>query len=168
MAAPLLIMRHGEAVPGFPDSQRRLTDHGHKEASAMGVWLATRSDIDLAGLRVIASPYIRAQQTATRVVESLADARGCQTRLDIVTLGLVTPNDPPYGVVAWLMGQADDSPMLLVSHMPLVASLAGLLVDGHSDSGVGFATAAIAELTGDVRASGCLSLRRIVAPEDVM
>ncbi|ALM54538.1 phosphohistidine phosphatase [Halomonas huangheensis] len=156
MAAPLLIMRHGEALSGFPDEQRVLSERGREEATAMGRWLAERPDS--VKLRVIASPYTRAQQTAALVAEQFA------TTPDIDTLEIITPDDDPEAVVEWLLTQADDTPILLVSHMPLVAVLTGLLVEGRSDTGVGFATAAVAELTGDVWASGCLSLRSLTTP----
>lgn len=161
MASPLLIMRHGEALPGFPDNQRRLSDNGRREASAMGAWLSAREDLELTRLRVVASPYTRAQQTAALVVEALPGV------VEIDTLDIITPDDAPEAVVEWLLGEADDVPLLIVSHMPLVAALTGLLVEGRSDGGVGFATAAIAELTGEVRASGCLSLRRLTTPAEV-
>ncbi|GEN23182.1 phosphohistidine phosphatase SixA [Halomonas cupida] len=161
MASPLLIMRHGEALSGFPDHQRRLSDSGRREVSIMGAWLSAREDLELTKLRVVASPYARAQQTAALVVEALPSV------VDIDTLDIITPDDVPEAVVEWLLGEADDVPLLIVSHMPLVAALTGLLVEGRSDYGVGFATAAIAELTGEVRASGCLSLRRLTTPAEV-
>lgn len=161
MASPLLIMRHGEALSGFPDDQRRLSDNGCREASTMGAWLSAREDLELTRLRVVASPYTRAQQTAALVVEALPGV------VDIDTLDIITPDDAPEAVVEWLLGEADDVPLLVVSHMPLVAALTGLLVEGRSDCGVGFATAAIAELTGEVRAGGCLSLKRLTTPAEV-
>ncbi len=41
-SSPLLIMRHGEAAPGFPDPVRALTRRGEQEAGAMARWLAAR------------------------------------------------------------------------------------------------------------------------------
>lgn len=127
----------------------------------MGRWLASRRDIDVARLRLVASPYARAQQTAALVAEALA------TTVDIDTLALITPDDPPEAVVDWLLGEADDRPMMLVSHMPLVAALTGLLVEGRSDAGVGFATAAIAELSAEVRAAGCARLNGMTTPSSL-
>ena len=40
--ADILIMRHGEAEPGYPDATRRLTLRGKQEADTMARWLAER------------------------------------------------------------------------------------------------------------------------------
>ncbi len=159
MTEPLLIMRHGEAGPGSPDPARELTVRGQDEAARMGAWLAGRDDLDLARLRLAASPYRRAQQTAERVGEALG--------VPVETLSCLTPDDPPQSVVDWLLAQADDRPLLLVSHMPLVGALAGLLVEGRGDRGLGFPTAAIAELSAEVRAAGCARLARFTSPADI-
>ncbi|MAG53532.1 MAG: phosphohistidine phosphatase SixA, partial [Halomonas sp.] len=34
----VLIMRHGEAAPGFPDHARPLTPRGEREAETMARW----------------------------------------------------------------------------------------------------------------------------------
>lgn len=159
MAEPLLIMRHGQAGPGSPDPDRRLTAQGRREAARMGAWLAARRDLDLTRLRLLSSPYRRASQTADSVAEALGGR--------VETLSLITPDDPPGAVVDWLLDQADDRPLMLVSHMPLVGALTGLLVEGRADRGIGFATAAIAELAAEVRAAGCARLTRITAPADI-
>ncbi|UYG08572.1 phosphohistidine phosphatase SixA [Halomonas sp. M4R1S46] len=159
MAEPLLIMRHGEAGAGSPDPDRRLTERGEREAARMGAWLAARHDLDLSRLRLLSSPYRRARQTAEWVAEALG--------VTVETLPLITPDDPPQAVVDWLLGQADDRPLLLVSHMPLVGALTGLLVDGRADRGLGFPTAAIAELAAEVRAAGCARLIRVTTPADI-
>lgn len=159
MTEPLLIMRHGQAGAGSPDADRRLTERGEREAARMGAWLAARGDLDLARLRLLSSPYRRARQTADRVAEALG--------LAVEPLPLITPDDPPDAVVDWLLEQADDRPLMLVSHMPLVGALTGLLVEGRADRGIGFATAAIAELQAEVRAAGCARLARFTSPADV-
>lgn len=165
MAEPLLIMRHGQAEPGFPDPERRLSEKGEKEARRMGRWLAKRKDLDVTRLRLVASPYVRAQQTAALVAEALAD----KTRVepDIDTLELITPDDSPQVVIDWLLGEDDDCPLILVSHMPLVAALTGMLIEGRSDAGIGFSTAAIAELHADVRAAGCSRLVGLMSPSQL-
>ncbi|KGE79183.1 phosphohistidine phosphatase SixA [Halomonas sp. ND22Bw] len=159
MAEPLLIMRHGEAAPGSPDAARELTVRGQEEAAGMGAWLAGRTDLDLARLRLVASPYRRAQQTAERVGEALG--------VPVETLPCITPDDPPQTVVDWLLEQDDDRPLMLVSHMPLVGALTGLLVEGRGDRGLGFPTAAVAELDAEVRAAGCARLARFTSPADI-
>ncbi|MBB3143357.1 phosphohistidine phosphatase SixA [Halomonas organivorans] len=160
MTEPLLIMRHGEAGWGSPDPARELTARGADEAARMGTWLAGRDDLALDRLRLLASPYRRAQQTAERLGEALG--------LSVETLERITPDDSPEAVVEWLLAQDGDRPLLLVSHMPLVGGLTGLLVDGRADRGPGFPTAAIAELDAEVPAAGCARLTRFTAPADLV
>jgi len=156
----VLIMRHGEAAPGFPDHARPLTPRGEREADAMARWLASRVEQgELALPMLYASPYVRAQQTAQRI----SDALGAPLN----TLSFITPEDPPSDVSEWLLTHRDDAPIMLVSHMPLVGDLAGLLVEGAPSQGVGFPTAAIAELEADVWAAGCAQLKRFTQPSQL-
>ncbi len=157
MAERLLILRHGEAGPGRPDAERELTGRGHDEVHRTAAWLAGRDD--LATLRLLASPYRRAQQTAAIVGEALG--------VSVETLPIITPDDAPEAVADWLLGQTQGRPLMLVSHMPLVGTLTGLLVEGRADRGVGFATAALAELEAEVWASGCARLVRLISPAEL-
>lgn len=159
MTERLLIMRHGEAAPGRPDPERVLTARGRREVARMGDWLAGRDDLPAAHLRLLASPYVRARQTAELVAESL----GCKVEI----LSILTPDDPPAAVVDWLLEQAGQGPLMLVSHMPLVGALAGLLVEGRSDRGPGFPPAGLAELDAEAPAAGCARLVRFTTPADL-
>lgn len=154
MAERLLILRHGEAGPGRPDAERELTGRGHEEAQRMAAWLVARDE--LAGLRLLASPYRRAQQTAAIIGEALG--------VPVETLPIITPDDAPSMVADWLLAQPEGRPLMLVSHMPLVGALTGLLVEGRVDRGPGFPTAALAELEAEVWAAGCARLSRLIAP----
>lgn len=156
MTERLLIMRHGEAVSGTPDSARELSERGRREAARMAAWLAGRGD--LARLRLLASPYVRARQTAELVGEALG--------VEVETLPIITPDDPPSVVIDWLLEQGD-GPLMLVSHMPLVGALTGLLAEGRADRGPGFATAAVAELEAGAFAAGAARLVRLTTPADL-
>ncbi|BCB70574.1 phosphohistidine phosphatase SixA [Vreelandella aquamarina] len=156
----VLIMRHGEAAPGFPDHARLLTPRGEREAETMARWLASRVEQGELTLPMLyASPYVRAQQTAQRISDALG--------VPLNTLSFITPEDPPSDVSEWLLTHRDDAPIMLVSHMPLVGDLAGLLVEGAPSQGVGFPTAAIAELEADVWAAGCAQLKRFTQPSQL-
>ncbi|MGO2241403.1 MAG: phosphohistidine phosphatase SixA [Halomonas sp.] len=156
----MLIMRHGEAAPGFPDHARQLTPRGVQEAEAMTNWLAQRvAKGELPMPRLYASPYVRAQQTA----QVLCDALG----IGLETLDFITPDDAPATVGNWLLEQAEGAPIMLVSHMPLVGNLAGWLVKGSRAQGVGFPTAAIAELKAEVWAAGCAQLLSFTQPSQL-
>lgn len=156
----VLIMRHGEAASGYPDHARRLTPRGESEAEKMARWLAGRvAEGELAIPRMYASPYARAQQTA----QTLCDVLGAP----LETLDFITPEDAPSAVSDWLLHQPLGAPIMLVSHMPLVGDLAGLLVEGNPAQGIGFPTAAIAEFEADVWAAGCAQLKRFTQPSQL-
>ncbi|TVP48841.1 MAG: phosphohistidine phosphatase SixA [Halomonas sp.] len=157
----VLLMRHGEAAPGYPDTARRLTARGEQEAEKMASWLSGRvAEGELAMPRLYVSPYARAQQTA----QHLCDALG----ISLETLDFITPDDSPGAVSDWLLEQPEgDTPIMLVSHMPLVGDLAGLLVEGSPEQGIGFPTAAIAEFEADVWAAGCAQLKRFTQPSQL-
>ena len=157
MAERLLILRHGEAGPGRPDAERELTEHGRREVARLAASLAERDD--LAGLRLLASPFVRAGQTAAILGEALGAA--------VETLPIITPDDDPAAVADWLLAQPEGQPRLLVSHMPLVGALAGLLVEGRVDRGLAFPTAAVAELEAEVWAAGCARLVGFTMPSDL-
>ncbi len=157
MAERLWLMRHGEAALGAPDRERALTDHGREEAGRMAAWLAGQHGVGEA--RLLASPYRRALQSAAALAEAL--------EVEIEPLALITPDDAPEAVSDWLLEQPAGRPLILVSHMPLVGALTGLLVEGRTDRGLGFPTAAVAELEAEVWAAGCARLARFVSPADL-
>jgi len=157
MAERLLILRHGEAGPGVPDAERELTGQGSHEVGRLAAWLAARDEP--AGLRLLASPYRRARQTAAIIGEALG--------VPVETLPILTPDDDPSAVVDWLLAQPEGRPLMLVSHMPLVGALTGLLVEGRTDRGPGFPPAALAELEAEVWAAGCARLARFNTPSDL-
>ncbi|WP_416137537.1 phosphohistidine phosphatase SixA [Halomonas sp. HK25] len=157
MVERLLILRHGQAGPGRPDAERALTGQGRREVARMAAWLAERED--LAGLHLLASPYERAQQTAAILGEALA--------APVETLPIITPDDDPAAVADWLLARPEGRPLVMVSHMPLVGALTGLLVEGRADRGPSFPTAAVAELEAEVWAAGCARQMRFVAPVDL-
>ncbi|WNK21377.1 phosphohistidine phosphatase SixA [Halomonas piscis] len=151
----LWIMRHGEAADGSPDSARPLTADGEQQASLMANRLAERCRADDAAVtRIVTSPYLRARQTAAIMGEALGVA--------VETLSGITPEDSPQAFCDWLVNQSGN--LLMVSHMPLVGALAGLLVEGREDQGRAFPTAGIAELDADVWAAGCARLVSFTAP----
>lgn len=147
----LWIMRHGEAIAGTPDRARELTAHGEAQVAAMVERLAGGRRKPT---RLIASPYVRAQQTAAIMARELG--------LEIETHEGISPEGQPREVAEWLLKQTGE--LLVVSHMPLVAMLTGLLVEGREDQGRPFPTAGLAELDAEVWAGGCAQLINFSAP----
>jgi phosphohistidine phosphatase len=149
----LWILRHGKAEPRkTTDAARALTAHGVAEALAAGKCLAQFAG---AGLVVLASPYTRAQQTAAAVLQSV------KVNGPLITVDWCTPEDDPVQALDQLALRSEGE-LLLVSHMPLVSALAGLLVHGDLHAGPPMHTASLAELDAPSMAPGCahlLSLR---------
>lgn len=118
----LYIVRHGEAEPrAESDALRALTPRGRTEVD--NLWRALKSE-GIAPRRVLASPFVRAQQTAAIIAAHYAE-------LVPATLDLLTPDDRPQAVLNWLAQQDTLDGLMLVSHMPLVGLLSGLLSEGE-------------------------------------
>jgi phosphohistidine phosphatase len=118
----LLLIRHAEAASGAVDLDRPLTEHGVRQASAIGAWLAG------AGLvpdRVLVSPARRAQQTWERVAATLTTAPTptVDGRIydNTVTALLEAVRDSPEDVRA----------LAVIGHNPSVRELMTFLDDGE-------------------------------------
>jgi len=153
----LVIMRHGEAVAqSSQDSQRQLNARGEAEVSQMAQWLAKiYPQFDY----VLASPYVRTQQTAQLMLAQ----QGSSTQFH--TLPELVPDGDCQQVQLYvdaLLSQQPDARMLLVSHMPLVS----FLVETFTRSGNTpiFDTAALACI--DYKAGQGTLLEKI-APADL-
>ena len=147
----LWILRHGEAEGhARTDAERNLTEHGRAEV--------LRSAAHLIGQplsAIIASPYVRAQQTAHLVREALG------FEPEIRTVPWLTPEGNPQRVLQNL--DSDDN-VLLVSHQPLVGSLISYLQHGHQRQPQPMHTASLAELEGDFPLAGLMNLVSVKNP----
>ena len=148
------ILRHGEAqYRARTDAERELTANGRKEVLNSAVHLLGQP------LRwIIASPYVRAQQTAELVRQALGFAD------PVVTVPWLTPDSDPRKALENLDLYASDN-VLLVSHQPLVGSLIGLAVHGNVQQAEPMQTASLAELEGDFPLAGALNLLGVRHPE---
>jgi phosphohistidine phosphatase len=147
----LWILRHGEAeAHARTDAERNLTERGRAEV--------LRGAAHLIGQplgAIIASPYVRAQQTARLVREALGFVP------DIRTVPWLTPEGSPEQVLAHL--EAEDN-VLLVSHQPLVGNLISFLQHGHSRQPQPMYTASLAQLEGEFALAGLMSLVSVKNP----
>jgi len=143
----LLILRHGQAEPMFgDDAARALTERGRAQVAEICALRAA----ELARVQAIwASPFLRTQQTAQIVAERL--------RLPVITESFLVGDTSPQRVLDELQqADAEEFPLLLVSHQPLVGSLVnGLCGSGNAHP---LGTASLACLSAEVWANGCAEL----------
>lgn len=149
----LWILRHGEAQNrARTDAERELTDNGRAEV------LSSAASLMGQPLRwIIASPYVRAQQTAELVRQALGFSEA------VVTVPWLTPDSDPRKVLDNLDLYASDT-VLVVSHQPLVGSLIGLAVHGNLQQAEPMHTASLAELEADFPLAGAMELMGVRHP----
>lgn len=139
----LFLLRHGEAqLFANSDPERALTSVGYHDTNN----ILTQSKADLQRVtKIIASPYLRAQQTATLASELL--------ELPLETSELLTPESRLSNVTQMIESLQGEVP-LLVTHQPLVGSyvdwLCGLAPGRHI-----MGTSALACIEADVVAGSC-------------
>ncbi|MBA1231616.1 phosphohistidine phosphatase SixA [Pseudomonas viridiflava] len=132
------ILRHGEAQSrARSDAERELTAHGREEVLKSAVHL-----IGKPLQKILASPYVRAQQTAGLVHRFLGFSE------EIITVSWLTPDSDPRQVLDHLEALGANE-VLLVSHQPLVGALIGLLTHGSYQDAEPMSTASLAELEGE-------------------
>ncbi len=118
-------MRHGDAERHAESDERRpLSEFGMQQVKDQAEKLAERG---LAPARVIASPLLRAQQTATLVTSAIGYAGNIETN------ALISPDGNPQKVLDELIGPMLDradldasgqvAQNLLVTHQPFVSGL---------------------------------------------
>lgn len=146
-----MIMRHGEAGWHTLDQQRELTEVGRQGVAEVAAQIAGSPWRPAA---IWSSPYTRARQTAAIVAEVL--------NCPIIEKPFITPDDDPGKCLDALLDN-ELSPLLIVSHMPLVGSLSTLLVDGHR-KGIPFMTSQAVLLDLPVVGPGCGDLKAQFLP----
>lgn len=109
---------------------------------------------------ILASPYLRAQQTAALMRSELNFPR------NVATAPWLTPDDSPDRVLRFL-SERSESNLLLVSHQPLVGQMVSLLVDGNRSSHYPMPTAALAGIELDFVAAGLGNLTALCVPADL-
>lgn len=115
----LILWRHAEAEDGFPDSERKLTAKGEKQAAAMAAWLKARLP---EGFRVVASPARRTQQTAKALTP------------DFATLPEIAPGasaEAVLGAVGWPDAKGA---VVVVGHQPTLGEVAAYILADSRES----------------------------------
>lgn len=162
MAVTLFIMRHGDAEPAQAlkaDAIRPLSTLGESEVLASANWL--KEYMHEQGTQfdwLLASPFIRAQQTAT-IVESITPASHRDVADDAI------PESDPQEFCDWFFAMLQSrypnaETIVLVSHMPFVSYLVATL--DKKTPPLLFPTAGMAELKLDVAMQRADFIRMVV------
>ncbi len=113
----LILWRHAEAVDGTPDHDRTLTEKGRRQAERMARFLSGRLPKDI---RILVSPAVRAQQTASALSKHFTIEPVIGTQATARTA---------LGASGW--PDADEA-VMLVGHQPWLGELASLIMTGHA------------------------------------
>ena len=161
----LYILRHGIAVeqgtPGYEkDADRPLTPEGERKllqiAEAME---ALELSFDL----ILASPYLRARQTAELVAEALK----AHKKLELTDS--LSPGGSTKKLVEFLSRlQPGPENILLVGHEPYLSGLVSLLVFGEATSAVVMKKGGLCKLSTDSLKPGrCAALEWLLTPKQM-
>ncbi len=147
----LFIIRHAQAEVGRDDDPKRMLDKtGQQQAQQLAAWLSTKVSGHLC---LLASPYLRAQQTAQAVAQQL--------QIQVQENSLFIPSADSQQALAQLSEYQQD--VMLISHQPLVGRLANLLVSGQDDKQP-WLPAECRILKGDCAYSGCMQIDNLWYP----
>ena len=111
----LILWRHADAEDGTPDSERKLTAKGIKQAARMAKWLRPRLPEDAV---VLASPAKRAQQTARALTA------------DFKTLKEIGTSATAEDVLLACGWPGDGRTVVVVGHQPTLGEVSALLITG--------------------------------------
>lgn len=115
----LILWRHAEAEHGLPDSTRKLTDKGLKQAQVMAEWLETRLPKKT---RILVSPTKRTQQTATALDK------------EFETVKEIGPGAAAKSILAAAGWPDAKGSVLIVGHQPTLGEVAAFLMSGDPTS----------------------------------
>jgi phosphohistidine phosphatase len=118
----LYLLRHGLAehrAASGRDADRALTGEGSDRAQRV---ISEAKASGLAPRWIVASPYLRAQQTARIAAEMLGYSE------QILTSARLTPDCDPAEVWSEVRELHPDSPLLFVAHEPLLSSAAAWML----------------------------------------
>jgi phosphohistidine phosphatase len=162
----LFILRHGLAVdrstPGFKkDSDRPLTPKGKQR-----LWRVTEAmeEMELEFDAIVASPYLRASQTAEIIAEAF------EIRKKLTFSEHLTPDGNPKLLLEQI-SQLKPLPkdVLLVGHEPYLSQLIGLLVSGNTNSLIDLKKGALCKLEVEtLRCGRCATLEWLLSPKQMM
>ena len=132
----LFVLRHAIAEDrvGGPDSQRQLTTDGRRKLRKV---IAVARQAGLQPDYILASPYVRAVQTAEIAAQELGFAD------PLIETDKLLPYSPPLEIWDELRGYRDAGQVLIVGHNPQLSELACSLLGAPGDA-IGMKKAALA------------------------
>lgn len=143
----LYLLRHADAAfQAERDELRPLTERGWAQAQNVADWLCGQVT---GPVRVVASPLLRAQQTASVVTQAL----GLEPAMLVSEL---SPEGDPLRAetaLSLLAGEGVED-LIIVSHMPLIASLYAWIAEGTLTTGEPYDLAEVRVLGLDIIAPG--------------
>ena len=145
----LILWRHADAADGYPDHGRALTDKGRNQAKRMAAWLGKRLPEDTV---VLASPAVRAQQTAEALQRRFTRCDALDTSKDCAVL---------LKAVRWPNAEGVT---LVVGHQPTLGHVASLLLTG-AEGALSVKKGAIWWFASDRGRNGHAVLRAVMSPE---
>lgn len=111
----LILWRHADAEDGAQDFARELTGKGHKQAARMAAWLDARLPKEA---RILASPAVRAQQTARALAREVETSEEVNTGATPAAL---------LKAAGWPGGHGT---LVVVGHQPTLGAAAALALTG--------------------------------------
>jgi len=138
----LYLVRHCEAVHPLQDPARPLSDRGREQARRLAAWMPrTVGVVD----EILHSGVPRARETAELLAAAIHPLKGVRQAPGLC------PDDAPRDI-ADLLRHLDGS-RVVVTHLPLVARVAGLLIGARAATDpLTFHTGSCAALLGEVDA----------------
>ena len=115
----MILWRHAEAEDeAASDMTRRLTGKGHKQAKKMAAWLNGQLGGGIRRWRVIASPAVRAQETAAALERP------------VETVYKIAPDATPESVLLAASWPQNEDNVIVVGHQPTLGMVAAFLING--------------------------------------
>ena len=144
----LYLLRHGDAVEGYPDRDRQLSTYGREQVRCVARGHRVESKVIE---QVVSSPYKRAMQT-TQIF-----TRAAKLQHTVDWLDDLTPQGNLRAIEEFLQ-RTNANTVLMITHLPLV----GLLIDHLTgETGTRMGTANLASLSMEFPAQGSALLNWI-------
>ena len=154
----LLLMRHGDAPQARTDKERMLSDLGKRQCAQMSMHIK-----DLNVLSVITSDYQRAIDSANLVTQENTSTYECLQ--DERLRPMAHAKNALNFICDEFENLASDATLLVVCHMPLIAEMASLAIDGNLKNHYSFPCASMMKLTSDFASLGTFELLDSFSPE---